>query len=31
MGLPQGTVTLPFTDLEGSTRQWEAYLAEITT
>jgi predicted ATPase/class 3 adenylate cyclase len=24
MGLPQGTVTFVFTDLEGSTRRWEA-------
>ena len=23
MGLPQGTVTFLFTDLEGSTRRWE--------
>jgi class 3 adenylate cyclase len=25
MGLPQGTVTFLFTDLEGSTRRWEAH------
>ena len=27
--LPQGTVTFLFTDLEGSTRRWEAYPAEM--
>ena len=26
-GLPQGTVTFLFTDLEGSTRRWEAHPA----
>src|SRR5580700_9356232 len=25
MGLPQGTVTFLFTDLEGSTRRWETH------
>ena len=29
MGLPQGTVTFLFTDLEGSTRRWEAHPAEM--
>jgi hypothetical protein len=29
MGLPQGTVTFVFADLEGSTRQWEAHPAEM--
>ena len=29
MGLPQGTVTFVFTDLEGSTRRWEAHPAEM--
>jgi predicted ATPase/class 3 adenylate cyclase len=29
MGLPQGTVTFLFTDLEGSTRGWEAHPAEM--
>ncbi|HYB17627.1 MAG TPA: adenylate/guanylate cyclase domain-containing protein, partial [Streptosporangiaceae bacterium] len=29
MGLPQGTVTFLFTDLEGSTRRWEADPAEM--
>jgi len=28
-GLPQGTVTFLFTDLEGSTRRWEAHPAEM--
>jgi len=25
MGLPSGTVAFLFTDIEGSTRQWEAH------
>ena len=25
MGLPRGTVTFVFTDLEGSTRRWKAH------
>ena len=29
MGMPQGTVTFLFTDLEGSTRRWEAHPAEM--
>jgi predicted ATPase/class 3 adenylate cyclase len=29
MGLPQGTVTFLFTDLEGSTRRWEAHPREM--
>jgi len=29
MGLPQGTVTFLFTDLEGSTRRWEAHPQEM--
>jgi predicted ATPase/class 3 adenylate cyclase len=29
MGLPQGTVTFLFTDLEGSTRRWEAHPAQM--
>ena len=29
MGLPSGTVTFVFTDLEGSTRRWEAHPAEM--
>ncbi len=29
MGLPQGTVTFLFTDLEGSTRRWETHPAEM--
>ena len=29
MGLPQGTVTFLFTDLEGSTRRWEAHPGEM--
>ena len=29
MGLPQGTVTFLFTDLEGSTRRWEAHPEEM--
>ena len=29
MGLPQGMVTFLFTDLEGSTRRWEAHPAEM--
>jgi predicted ATPase/class 3 adenylate cyclase len=29
MGLPQGTVTFLFTDLEGSTRLWEAHPREM--
>jgi predicted ATPase/class 3 adenylate cyclase len=29
MGLPHGTVTFLFTDLEGSTRRWEAHPAEM--
>ena len=29
MGLPQGTVTFLFTDLEGSTRRWEAHPSEM--
>jgi predicted ATPase/class 3 adenylate cyclase/DNA-binding CsgD family transcriptional regulator len=29
MGLPQGTVTFLFTDLEGSTRLWEAHPGEM--
>src|ERR1700728_3983781 len=29
MGLPQGTVTFLFTDLEGSTRLWEAHPQEM--
>jgi class 3 adenylate cyclase len=29
MGLPQGTVTFVFTDLEGSTARWEAHPAEM--
>ena len=29
MGLPQGTVTFVFTDLEGSTRRWETHPAEM--
>ena len=29
MGLPRGTVTFVFTDLEGSTRRWEAHPAEM--
>jgi class 3 adenylate cyclase len=29
MGLPQGTVTFLFTDLEGSTRRWEEHLAQM--
>ena len=29
MGLPQGTVTFLFTDLEGSTRRWEVHPAEM--
>ena len=28
-GLPQGTVTFLFTDLEGSTRRWEAHPGEM--
>ena len=28
-GLPQGTVTFLFTDLEGSTRRWEAHPAQM--
>ena len=30
MGLPQGTVTFLFTDLEGSTRLWEAHPQEMS-
>ena len=29
MELPRGTVTFLFTDLEGSTRRWEAHPAEM--
>jgi class 3 adenylate cyclase len=29
LGLPQGTVTFLFTDLEGSTRRWEAHPREM--
>jgi class 3 adenylate cyclase len=29
MGLPRGTVTFLFTDLEGSTARWEAHPAEM--
>ena len=29
VGLPQGTVTFLFTDLEGSTRRWEAHPQEM--
>ena len=29
MGLPQGTVTFLFTDLEGSTRRWEGHPQEM--
>ena len=29
MGLPQGTVTFLFTDLEGSTRRWEEHPTEM--
>jgi predicted ATPase/class 3 adenylate cyclase len=29
MGLPQGTVTFLFTDLEGSTRRWEEHPAQM--
>jgi len=29
VGLPQGTVTFLFTDLEGSTRRWEAHPREM--
>jgi class 3 adenylate cyclase len=29
MQLPQGTVTFLFTDLEGSTRRWEAHPQEM--
>jgi len=29
MGLPQGTVTFLFTDLEGSTRRWETHPAQM--
>ena len=29
MGLPSGTVTFVFTDLEGSTARWEAHPAEM--
>ena len=29
MGLPLGTVTFLFTDLEGSTRRWEAHPQEM--
>jgi predicted ATPase/class 3 adenylate cyclase len=29
MGLPRGTVTFVFTDLEGSTRRWEAHPEEM--
>jgi predicted ATPase/class 3 adenylate cyclase len=29
MGLPQGTVTFLFTDLEGSTRRWESHPQEM--
>src|SRR5580692_10833057 len=29
MGLPQGTVTFLFTDLEGSTRRWETHPGQM--